>query len=101
MAHVGHCVDLVLDLVSIELDIMLSRTYEYFRNDGVVFRSVLRRYDEMACYDVDAMNVAERLLVPLLHDLTCRRDTKTACVGSAYEPMACGMFIDTTTQVTA
>ena len=69
MAHVGHCVDLVLDLVGIELDVLLSCTLKHSRNDGVVFRFVLRRYDEIVCYDVDALDVAECLLVPLLHDL--------------------------------
>ena len=65
MAHVGHCVDLVLDLVGIKLDVMLSCMLKHSRNDGVEFCFVLRRYDEIVCYDVDALDVAERLLVPL------------------------------------
>ena len=69
MAQVGHYVDLVLDRVGIELDIMLSCMLKLFRNDGIVFRFVVRRYDEIVYDDVDAVDVAERCLVPLLHDL--------------------------------
>ena len=69
MAQVGHYVDLVQDRVGIELDIMLSCMLKFFRNDGVVFRFVVRRYDEIVYDDVDAVDVAERCLVPLLHDL--------------------------------